>query len=103
MVWSYDDNHIYTGGIDGAVYEWELKGLKRLRESVIKGCLYSSISCVKDVKNFFAVGSDRKLKELDDSIVVKVSRLRLLCLLWACLSVIACYVGTPALNIHHIT
>ena len=76
MVWSYDDNHIYTGGIDGAVYEWELKGLKRVRESVIKGCLYSSITCVKDVKNFFAVGSDRKLKELDDSIVVKVSRLR---------------------------
>lgn len=73
IAWSYDDNFILTSGIDGAIYEWEIKGLKRVRENVIKGCIYSSVVCVKDCKTFFGVGSDRKLKEMDDSIVLKVN------------------------------
>jgi WD40 repeat protein len=71
--WSADDNFLFTAGIDGAIYEWEVKSLKRTRENVIKGCMYSCVVNVKDCKTFFAVGSDRKLKELDDTMVVKVS------------------------------
>ncbi|CAK9865196.1 unnamed protein product [Sphagnum jensenii] len=69
--WSADDNFLFTAGIDGAIYEWEVKSLKRTRENVIKGCMYSCVVNVKDCKTFFAVGSDRKLKELDDTMVVK--------------------------------
>lgn len=72
MAWSHDDCFLLTAGMDGAIYEWELKSLKRSRENVIKGCQYSGVVTVKDSPTFFGVGSDRKLKELDDAIVIKV-------------------------------
>lgn len=72
LAWSFDDSHLLTAGIDGAIYEWELKSLKRVRENVIKGCMYSGVVSVKDSQTFFGVGSDKKLKELDDAILLKV-------------------------------
>jgi hypothetical protein len=61
-----------TAGVDGAIYEWQLREFKRSRENVIKGCVYTSVVGLKDSKTFFAVGSDHKLKELDDTSVAKV-------------------------------
>ncbi|KAG0554261.1 hypothetical protein KC19_12G077500 [Ceratodon purpureus] len=71
LAWSFDDSHLLTAGIDGAIYEWELKSLKRVRENVVKGCMYSGVASVKDSQTFFGVGSDKKLKELDDAIIIK--------------------------------
>ncbi|XP_073385676.1 uncharacterized protein [Physcomitrium patens] len=71
LAWSFDDCFLLTAGVDGAIYEWELKTLKRVRENVIKGCQYSGVVSVRDSKTFFAVGSDRKLKELDDALLVR--------------------------------
>jgi len=73
VAWSHDDCFILTAGVDGAIYEWELKSLKRVRENVIIGCQYSSVVSVKDSQTFFGVGSDRKLKELDEAMVIKVN------------------------------
>ncbi|OAE23436.1 hypothetical protein AXG93_961s1350 [Marchantia polymorpha subsp. ruderalis] len=69
--WSPDDTSMLTAGIDGAIYEWQLRELKRSRENVMKGCVYTSVVGLKDSKSFFAVGSDHKLKELDENSTVK--------------------------------
>ncbi|KAL3688584.1 hypothetical protein R1sor_014893 [Riccia sorocarpa] len=69
--WSPDDTFMITAGIDGAIYEWQIRDLKRSRENVLKGCIYTSVIGLKDSKSFFAVGSDHKLKELDENSVFK--------------------------------
>ncbi|GAQ89010.1 hypothetical protein KFL_004790040 [Klebsormidium nitens] len=69
--WSPDDAMVVTAGMDGAVYEWQLRDFKRERENVNKGCGYSCVVGATDSNSIFAVGSDRKLKELDDSQVIK--------------------------------
>ncbi|KAL2630593.1 hypothetical protein R1flu_015279 [Riccia fluitans] len=69
--WSPDDTSMITAGIDGAIYEWQLRDLKRSRENVLKGCIYTSVVGLKDSNTFFAVGSDHKLKELDENSVFK--------------------------------
>jgi WD40 repeat protein len=73
--WSPDDAMVVTAGMDGAVYEWQLRDFKRERENVNKGCGYSCVAGATDSNSIFAVGSDKKLKELDDAQVIKVGRL----------------------------
>ncbi|XP_024523319.1 cilia- and flagella-associated protein 57 [Selaginella moellendorffii] len=65
--WSADDTTIVSAGADGALYEWRMKDFKRNRENVMKGCIYTSVTSVTGSRSFFAVGSDRKLKELDEN------------------------------------
>ena len=36
IVWSPDDTKLVSGGMDGAVYEWRIKDLKREKENVLK-------------------------------------------------------------------
>ena len=36
IVWSPDDTKLVSGGMDGAVYEWRVKDLKREKENVLK-------------------------------------------------------------------
>ncbi len=55
--------------MDGAVYEWDTSSGKRTGEYVLKNCSYTSISISPDARNIFAVGSDRKIKEISDSTV----------------------------------
>lgn len=40
---------------------------KRSGEYVLKNCSYTGIAINPDAKNIYAVGSDRKLKEISDS------------------------------------
>ena len=35
-MWSPDDTKLVSGGMDGAVYEWRIKDLKREKENVLK-------------------------------------------------------------------
>ena len=53
--------------MDGAVYEWDAISGRRTGEFVLKNCSYTSVGLSVDARNIFAVGSDRKLKEISDS------------------------------------
>lgn len=61
--------------MDGAVYEWESFSGKRIGESVLKSCSYTSVDVTPDGRTSFAVGSDRTLKEVADSEVMTTSEL----------------------------
>ena len=59
--------------MDGAVYEWNVTSYKREGESVLKSCSYTSVAVSPDSRTTFAVGSDRTLKEICDSQVIKTT------------------------------
>ena len=67
LYWSADDSTLISAGGDGAIYEWRLSDFKREKENVLKGCSYTSVLESPDGKHIIAVGSDKKLKEFDDS------------------------------------
>ncbi len=69
MAWSPDDSKLISAGMDGAVYEWRLRDLKREKEHVLKGCAYSSVLATPDCKLLYATGTDKKIKEFEDSSV----------------------------------
>ena len=67
IVWSADDTKMVSCGLDGAVYEWDAASGRRTGESVLKSCAYTCVDVTPDGKTTFAVGSDKKLKEVSDS------------------------------------
>jgi len=67
VYWTPDDAKIVSAGMDGAVYEWKMKDFKREKENVLKGCNYTCVISTPDSRSIFAVGSDRKLKEFDET------------------------------------
>ncbi|ORY53582.1 WD40 repeat-like protein [Rhizoclosmatium globosum] len=86
--WSPDDSKIVTAGMDGAIYDWVLKdmgtgiaggaggnggngGIKREGESILKSCSYSCAVASPDGKSIYAVGSDKTLKEIVDSQILR--------------------------------
>eukprot|EP00965_Chrysotila_dentata_P055400 1838140-Pleurochrysis_carterae.AAC.4 len=71
IYWTADDSRLVSAGMDGAVYEWQLKDFKRVSENVLKSCAYSCAVCTTDARSIFAVGSDAKLKEISDSNIAK--------------------------------
>lgn len=48
LEWTSDDTKLCSAGIDGAVYEWSLAELKRVKEHVDKKCIYSAIALSPD-------------------------------------------------------
>lgn len=78
--WTADDSKIVSAGMDGAIYDWNLKELgnvpsgvsgapgttpavfKREGENILKSCSYTSAIATPDGKSIFAVGSDKTLK-----------------------------------------
>ncbi|KXJ18311.1 cilia- and flagella-associated protein 57 [Exaiptasia diaphana] len=71
VIWSQDDSKIISCGMDGAVYEWNVYNYKREGESVLKSCSYTSVAVSPDGRTTFAVGSDRTLKEICDSQILR--------------------------------
>uniref|UniRef100_A0A4W3H1C6 Cilia- and flagella-associated protein 57 n=1 Tax=Callorhinchus milii TaxID=7868 RepID=A0A4W3H1C6_CALMI len=71
IVWSIDDSKIISCGMDGAVYEWNTLTGKRESECVLKSCSYNGVCVSTDGKIIFAVGSDRTLKEISDSQILR--------------------------------
>eukprot|EP00002_Diphylleia_rotans_P000166 TRINITY_DN1008_c0_g1_i4.p1 TRINITY_DN1008_c0_g1~~TRINITY_DN1008_c0_g1_i4.p1 ORF type:complete len:1179 (-),score=303.89 TRINITY_DN1008_c0_g1_i4:414-3950(-) len=69
--WTPDDSRIISAGMDGAVYEWKLRDFKREGENVLKTCNYTCAVITPDSRTTFAVGSDKKLKEISDSQINK--------------------------------
>jgi WD40 repeat protein len=66
-----DDSRLISAGMDGAIYDWSLKDLKREGENVIKSCSYTCAISSVDGRSLYAVGSDKIIKEIRDSQVVK--------------------------------
>lgn len=62
--WLESGHQLLSCGMDGAVYKWDLDG-RRLGEFVQKGVMYTSTICSSD--RVFAVGSDKKLLELESA------------------------------------
>jgi hypothetical protein len=48
--------------MDGAIYEWNLKEMKREGENILKSCSYTCAISTIDNKTIYAVGSDKTLK-----------------------------------------
>ncbi|EDO36068.1 predicted protein [Nematostella vectensis] len=71
VIWSQDDSKIISCGMDGAVYEWNVYNYKREGESVLKSCSYTSVTVSPDGRTTFAVGSDRTIKEICDSQILR--------------------------------
>ncbi|XP_062921097.1 cilia- and flagella-associated protein 57 [Mobula hypostoma] len=71
IAWNSDDSKLVSCGMDGAVYEWNTLSGKRESECVLKTCSYTGISISPDGKCIFAVGSDRTLKEITDSQIIR--------------------------------
>ena len=65
LYWSHDDQQLLSGGLDGAVYQWDFKYLKREGEYVKKGCAYSSVVCNLAGDAMFAVGTDNVIREVE--------------------------------------
>lgn len=75
--WAHDDFNIVTAGMDGAIYEWDVKTCKRSREHVIKGCMQLCVISSYKSKLFLSASSDSKLRELDAIEVFKVEFFKL--------------------------
>uniref|UniRef100_UPI00398EDE99 cilia- and flagella-associated protein 57 n=1 Tax=Pristiophorus japonicus TaxID=55135 RepID=UPI00398EDE99 len=71
IVWNSDDSKLISCGMDGAVYEWNTLTGKRESESVLKSCSYTGLCISPDSKSIFAVGSDRTVKEITDSQIIR--------------------------------
>ncbi|XP_069795130.1 cilia- and flagella-associated protein 57 isoform X1 [Narcine bancroftii] len=71
IAWNFDDSKLVSCGMDGAVYEWNTLTGKRESECVLKSCSYTGICISPDGKCIFAVGSDRTLKEITDSQIIR--------------------------------
>jgi len=71
IYWTQDDSRLISAGMDGAVYEWQVKETKRTSENVLKSCAYTCAVCTADARSIFAVGSDHKLKEISDSNITR--------------------------------
>ncbi|CAI9739343.1 ciliaflagella57-likeassociated and flagella-associated 57-like [Octopus vulgaris] len=69
--WFMDDNHLLSCGLDGAVYDWELKTGKRIGQCVLKSCAYNDVVYNPETKNVYAVGSDHSLKEIHESDILR--------------------------------
>ncbi|VDD76062.1 unnamed protein product [Mesocestoides corti] len=69
LLWSADDNKLISCGMDGAVYEWDPYTGRRINENVLKSCSYNCVTCTEDAKTIYAVGSDRKVKEIAESAI----------------------------------
>ncbi|CAN0047034.1 unnamed protein product [Lampetra fluviatilis] len=72
LAWSVDDARLVSCGLDGAVYEWSPLSGRRDAECVVKACAYTGVAVAPDARAaVYAVGSDRTLKEIADSQVVR--------------------------------
>jgi len=63
LYWLADDTRLVSVGMDGAVYDWNLKECRKENDNVMKSISYTSV--VADGKNVWAVGSDKKLREME--------------------------------------
>nr|CAB3267722.1 WD repeat-containing protein 65 [Phallusia mammillata] len=71
IAWSADDSKLISSGMDGAVYEWSPTAAKRMNEVVLKTCAYSGVAVSPSGKHTYAVGSDKTIKEITESQILR--------------------------------
>jgi len=64
-----DDSCLVSAATDGAIYVWSLSNFKREGEHILKGCGY--MSAVPLEASVYAVGTDKMIKEIRESAVVR--------------------------------
>eukprot|EP01028_Stygiella_incarcerata_P004742 TRINITY_DN2061_c0_g1_i1.p1 TRINITY_DN2061_c0_g1~~TRINITY_DN2061_c0_g1_i1.p1 ORF type:complete len:1197 (+),score=341.87 TRINITY_DN2061_c0_g1_i1:223-3813(+) len=67
--WSKDDSRLVSCGVDGTVYEWDVKEMRRDGDCIVKTCQYSSVVFSEDADAVYVVGSDKEIKEIVSSTV----------------------------------
>ncbi|KAI8811608.1 WD40-repeat-containing domain protein, partial [Cladochytrium replicatum] len=84
ICWSQDDSHLITCGLDGCIYEWNVRTTRKESEVVSRNpgapstagpapgaILYTSASYSPDPKIIYAVSSDCMLREISDSHILR--------------------------------
>ncbi|KAJ1512947.1 Cilia- and flagella-associated protein 57 [Coelomomyces lativittatus] len=71
LAWSPDDLRLISAGMEGAVYEWNIREMHRNSENVLKSCSYTCAVSAVDGNAIYAVGSDKSIKEIIDSQIVR--------------------------------
>ncbi|XP_039259037.2 cilia- and flagella-associated protein 57-like isoform X2 [Styela clava] len=71
IAWTADDSKLISAGMDGAVYEWSTATAKRVNEAVLKTCAYTGVTASPNGKHTYAVGSDKSLKEITESQILR--------------------------------
>eukprot|EP01135_Chromosphaera_perkinsii_P003926 Nk52_evm27s262 gene=Nk52_evmTU27s262 len=71
VCWTQDDTKLISCGADGAVYEWNIRTFKREGENVTKSCSYTSTVVGPDGSTLYGVGSDKSIKEINDSQIIR--------------------------------
>ncbi|ORX44505.1 WD40 repeat-like protein [Piromyces finnis] len=71
--WSKDDTKMVSCGKDGAVYLWSVENSSKRREGehVLKNCDYTCAVLAHNNSSIYVVGSDKALKEIEDSQVTR--------------------------------
>ncbi|KAI8996694.1 quinon protein alcohol dehydrogenase-like superfamily [Gaertneriomyces semiglobifer] len=69
--WSADDSHLLSCGMDGAMYDWDLRSTKRETEILATGVLFTQAVHTSDMKLIYVVGSDGVMKEISDGHVTR--------------------------------
>ena len=89
--WSKDDQRLVSCAEDGSLYEWDVSTGRRIHESVIKTCSYNDVTLSPDDKFagqneddaaaanaagkkscvIYAVGSDKTVKQIQSSTLLK--------------------------------
>ncbi|XP_014783108.1 cilia- and flagella-associated protein 57 [Octopus bimaculoides] len=69
--WCMDDNNLISCGLDGAIYEWDIKTEKRIGECVLKSCACNDVAVNTDNKKLYVVSSDHSLNEIHKSNILR--------------------------------
>lgn len=69
LSWCFDDFHLVSAGVDGAIYEWDINTGKRTNEVVQKGIQYRGVVTMQN-NNMFAITNSGVLREICKSELV---------------------------------
>ncbi|KND01929.1 uncharacterized protein SPPG_02436 [Spizellomyces punctatus DAOM BR117] len=66
IAWSPDDTRILSCGMDGVVYDWDVRGSKKMGEVRVQGVVFLGAVVTPDAKLVYCVGGDGVLREVSD-------------------------------------
>uniref|UniRef100_A0A7S1KL60 Cilia- and flagella-associated protein 57 n=1 Tax=Percolomonas cosmopolitus TaxID=63605 RepID=A0A7S1KL60_9EUKA len=66
IYWKPEDTHIASVGMDGNIFEFQLKNEKKVNDNQIKHCQFTGVAT--DGKSIFTTGNDATLRQFQDSI-----------------------------------
>jgi WD40 repeat protein len=69
--WSWEDNILVSCGIDGAIYQWSSRALRRETEFVIKAVNFTCAQMTIDAKTIFTASADKFIRQISGSQLVR--------------------------------